>query len=117
MTFKLDQFAQARLDHHTLFLAFVQQLLLSLSQGFRVRHRVFLETILVDGVLRPNVHLRVDFAILQRGVERGPGRHEELLLVGTNIDHAVFVFHQVLKARRCVEYRRNGHWRRGVAWE
>ena len=106
---ELDQFSEARLDHEALLLALVEKLLLSLRKGVGIGQPILLEVVLDLDVLWSGVDPCVNFAGLESGVEGGPGGHEELLLVSTNIDDAVFVLHQVLKAGGGVEGGRHTH--------
>ena len=105
------EFAGTRLVNHALFFALVQKLLLSGGQGDRLSSSVLLLVLMEAEILISSVHLLVRLAIKETGPESGPGRHEELLLVGLDIDDAVLVLHQVLKAGSRVHHRGDRHWR------
>ena len=102
-SFEFDELPKASLDNHALLLAFIQQLLLSLREGISISKVIFFEAILPLDILGARVDGEVLLAGVERGVEGGPGGHEELLLIRADIDDAVLVLHEVLHARGRVE--------------
>ena len=108
-SFKLDNFSQASLNNHTFFFTFVEQLLLSGCQRVSIGKVIHIEVFIEVHVFWSSVHSCVNFACMQSGVKGWPSWHEELFLVCTNIDNAIFVFHQMLEAWCCIKLRWDTH--------
>ena len=105
VSLQLDQISQTSLDYNSFFLALVEQLLLSVCQWVSISKSVHLKVVNVLDVLSLGVHSEVVLAVLQSWVHGWPGWHEELLLVGADIDDAILVLHQMLEAWGSIE-----HW-------
>ena len=104
------QIAGASFEHHTLFFALVEQLLLSSSQCSDIGFDWDVVTFLNGVCLRTSVELIVGLSVLDLWVKGRPRWHQELQLVSVNIDDTVFVLHQMFQARRCVENPRDTDW-------
>jgi hypothetical protein len=55
-------------------------------------------------VMGSGIHNLVSFSVNQSRVESGPRWHQQTLFIALNIDHAVFILHQVLEARCRVKH-------------
>ena len=105
-----DKLAGASLVNHTLFLTLVEELLLSWGEGDSWSNAGLLLVLYETNVFHPRVDLFVTLAIEETWPENGPRRHQKLLLVRFYIDNAVFMLHQMLKARCSIEHGRDRHW-------
>ena len=98
---ELDQLTKTCLHNHALFLAFIEQLLLSSSQSF-IRstilslltynlQRVFLSTIFPDHILCSCVNALIWFSIHESRIKSWPCGHQVLFLICTNTNNNINV--------------------------
>ena len=106
-----DKLSGARFIHHALFLALVEELLLTLSEGDVLDRPILLLILRETEVFGYSVNPLVALSREKRRPQGGPGRHQKLLLVWLHVDDAVLIFHQVFKAWGGVEYGRDRHRR------
>ena len=114
---ELDQFPSTSFVNHALLFTLVEQLLLPRRQSDGLRHPRLLLLLHQPHVLHPRVNFLIAFSVDEAGPEGGPGGHEQLLLVGLDVDDAVLVLHQVLEVAIRVENGRDRHRRTHEAKE
>ena len=111
VSLQLHQFSKTCLDNHSFFFAFVKKLLLSLSQSIIICQSISLESIGEFYICWSSVECGINLSSVEGRVKGRPCRHEELLLIASNIDHTVFVLHQMIHTRSGIECWRHTHWR------
>ena len=86
---------------------------MSLGETFSAGELILLVAILPYLIPRSGVDLQISFSIDEAGVKSGPCGHEELFLIGTHINNAIFVFHEMFEAGSGIKYLGNTHRVRG----
>ena len=113
ISFKGDQFSKTCFSNKSFFFAFVQKLLLTICKWSSACNVVFFLFIVILDILDSGIHSKVNFSSFKSRIKSWPWWHEKLFLICANINNAIFIFHQMLKAWGCIK----SWWYRYWCWE